>query len=70
VDQLGGARGGAFREVALLRQRDGKAAPRRVAGDRRAVDSAADDEQVMEFLARGAHSRKAPSPPPCRNGFA
>jgi hypothetical protein len=47
MDQLGGARGGAFREVALLGQGDGETAPGSVAGDSGAVDAAADDEEVV-----------------------
>ena len=46
VDQLGAGRGGMRGEVVLLAEQDVEAAPGRVPGDARAVDAAADDEQV------------------------
>src|SRR6185295_16287363 len=45
-DQLGGGRRSRRAEIALLDQDDREAAARRVAGDARAVDAAADDEEV------------------------
>ena len=55
VDQLGGSRGGGARVVALLGEHHFQAATGRVAGDGRAVDAAADDEQV-----EGLHQHKPP----------
>ncbi len=46
VDQLGGSRGSRTRVVALLGEHHLEATAGRVAGDGRAVDAAADDEQV------------------------
>lgn len=46
MDQLGRGRGGVARQIVLLDQQHRQAAPGGVARDPRAVDAAADDQQV------------------------
>jgi len=46
MDQLGGARRGGLRQVVALDQQDLEAAAGGVARDARAIDAAADDQQV------------------------
>ena len=59
VDQLAAGRGGVAREVVLLAQQDGQPATHGVARDARAVDSAADDQEVDRLIHRQS---EAPDP--------
>jgi len=59
VDQLRRLAAGAAREVALLDHRDQEPAHGRVAGDARAVDAAADDEEVEGGSRQRLRDRRA-----------